>query len=57
MTREPHHEQEPEHKQGHEHGHHHGPGHAGHNFQAAWLHVVADAFTSVLAMVALAGGL
>jgi cation diffusion facilitator family transporter len=50
------------------HGHpaHHGHGsHAGHhshhqhdhNFSAAYLHVLADAFTSVLAIVALAGGL
>ena len=48
------------------HGHSHGDGHAhghddhhhhDHNFAAAYLHVVADAFTSVLAIVALAGGL
>ncbi len=46
-------------------GHGHAPGHADHhdhhhhdhNFAAAYLHVVADAFTSVLAIVALAGGL
>jgi cation diffusion facilitator family transporter len=55
---------------GHAHAHHHdahdpahghGTGHAAHghgdhNFAAAYLHVVADAFTSVLAIVALAGG-
>jgi cation diffusion facilitator family transporter len=43
----------------HEHGHahhHHGHGHD-HNFRAAYLHVLADAFTSVLAIVALACGL
>ena len=47
----------------HDHGHHHGHGH-GHdhhdhgedlNMKAAYLHVLADAATSVLAIVALAG--
>jgi cation diffusion facilitator family transporter len=50
---------------GHGHAHHHDPhdhhdhshGHGDHNFAAAYVHVVADAFTSVLAIVALAGGL
>ena len=52
---------------GHQHGHHHGHdhGHAhdhahGHhhdvNLRAAYLHVIADAATSVLAIVALVGG-
>jgi cation diffusion facilitator family transporter len=49
---------------GHEHGHHHhghghGHGHDHHhdvNLRAAYLHVIADAATSVLAIVALAGG-
>lgn len=53
----------------HHHQHHgHGPahrhdepqslaGHSDHNYRAAWLHVVADLFTSVLALLALAGGL
>lgn len=60
------------HGHGHEHGdaqhdaHHHGRhdhhdhhGHHGHdhNFNAAYFHVLADAFTSVLAIAALAGGL
>ena len=36
---------------GHDHGHHHD-----HNLRAAYLHVVADALTSVLAIVALAAG-
>lgn len=40
-----------------EHAHDHPHGHGDHNFAAAYLHVVADAFTSVLAIVALAGGL
>jgi cation diffusion facilitator family transporter len=59
-----------EHDHGHDHGHGHGQDHddhahtAGaarhhgdHNFAAAYLHVVADAVTSVLAIAALAGGL
>ena len=37
----------------HDHGHHHGD----QNFAAAYLHVVADAVTSLLAIAALAGGL
>jgi len=42
----------------HHHDHHHHGGHGhDHNFQAAYLHVLADAFTSVLAIAALAGGL
>jgi len=56
---------------GHQHGHHHGHDHAhdhghahdhahGHhhdvNLRAAYLHVIADAATSVLAIVALVGG-
>jgi cation diffusion facilitator family transporter len=40
------------HEHDHAHGHHHD-----HNFSAAYLHVLADAFTSVLAIAALAGGL
>jgi cation diffusion facilitator family transporter len=49
------------------HGHDHGRGHEhdhaphahahDHNFSAAYLHVLADAFTSLLAIAALAGGL
>src|SRR3546814_870772 len=54
-----------EHHHGHTHGHHHGHGHDhghdGHhhhdvNLRAAYLHVIADAATSVLAIVALVGG-
>jgi cation diffusion facilitator family transporter len=37
---------------GHDHQHHHD-----HNYAAAYLHVLADAFTSLLAIAALAGGL
>lgn len=53
--------------QGHDHGHDHGHGHEhGHahdgsqgdvNMRAAYVHVLADAATSVLAIVALTGGL
>lgn len=45
---------------GHSHadGHHHGHAHAhhDHNLRAAYLHVLADALTSLLAIVALGGG-
>lgn len=41
----------------HHHHHHHHGHHHDHNFRAAYLHVVADALTSVLAIAALAGGL
>ncbi|HQQ71171.1 MAG TPA: CDF family Co(II)/Ni(II) efflux transporter DmeF [Alicycliphilus sp.] len=49
----------PAHAQGQHHDHHHHDhhhGHHDHNFRAAYLHVVADAFTSLLAIAALAGG-
>ncbi|NRF69143.1 CDF family Co(II)/Ni(II) efflux transporter DmeF [Aquincola sp. S2] len=39
------------------HGHAHGHQHHDSNFRAAYLHVLADALTSVLAIAALAGGL
>lgn len=46
---------------GHDHDHDHGHGHDHHapdmNIRAAYVHVLADAATSVLAIVALAGGL
>jgi len=48
-----------EHHHGHAHGHDHGHGHDhSHdvNLRAAYLHVIADAATSVLAIVALVGG-
>lgn len=48
------------HDHGHGHGHGHSHGHAGHhhdlNLHSAYLHVLADAATSVLAIVALFGG-
>lgn len=40
----------------HHHGHHHGH-HADYNFRAAYIHVLADAITSVLAIAALGAGL
>ncbi len=44
----------------HDHGHDHGGGHDHHghdlNLKSAYVHVIADAATSVLAIVALAGG-
>ena len=53
-----------DHAHGHDHGHDHGHGHdAAHgkahedlNLRSAYMHVVADAFTSVLAIAALAAG-
>ena len=48
------------HAHAHAHGHGHGHGHDGHhdlNLRAAYVHVIADAATSVLAIAALAGGL
>jgi cation diffusion facilitator family transporter len=50
------------HGHGHDHGHSHDHGHdhahhADHNIRAAFMHVVADALTSVLAIVALVVGL
>jgi cation diffusion facilitator family transporter len=57
------HDDEHEHEHGHEHGHEdHEHGHEDHehghdhNLRAAYVHVLADAFTSVLAILALVGG-
>ncbi len=47
------------HAHGHSHAHDHSPGthhHHDHNLKAAYLHVIADALTSVLAIVALLAG-
>src|SRR5262249_15186535 len=50
------HEHEHEHDHDHHHDHaHHGRGHDN-NLRAAYLHVLADALTSVLAIAALAAG-
>ncbi len=47
-----------DHDHGHDHGHGHHHDHHGHdlNLRSAYLHVLADAATSVLAVLALAGG-
>ena len=47
-----------DHDHDHDHDHEHGPGigHRDHNLRAAYLHVMADAFTSVLAIGALVAG-
>ena len=47
-----------DHDHAHEHGHphRHGHGHADHNLRAAYLHVLADALTSLLAIFALLAG-
>ena len=45
-----------EHTHGHAHDHAHHPQHHDLNLKSAYFHVVADAFTSVLAIVALVGG-
>jgi cation diffusion facilitator family transporter len=42
---------------GQDHGHDHGPQHRDNNLRAAYFHVLADAATSVLAIVALGAGL
>jgi cation diffusion facilitator family transporter len=49
------HDHDHEHGHGHGHGHDHGA-HPDHNLRAAYLHVVADALTSVFAIVALLAG-
>ena len=52
---------EPQHTHGHDHDHEHGHAHHHHghdlNLRAAYMHVLADALTSVLAIAALAGAL
>ena len=45
-----------DHDHGHGHGHHHDHGSHDLNLKSAYLHVIADAATSVLAIVALFGG-
>lgn len=51
------HEHDPDNlSHGHDHGHHNGEGYHDLNLRAAYLHVLADAMTSVLAIVALFGG-
>jgi len=49
-----HHDHAHDHDHDHDHGHHHQPHDS--NIRAAYVHVLADAMTSVLAIVALLGG-
>jgi cation diffusion facilitator family transporter len=51
-----HHHHEHDHKDAHAHHHHHSHDHEDLNLRAAYMHVVADAATSVLAIIALFGG-
>ena len=53
-----HHDHDHDHDNEHEHidSHHHHPAHEDHNLQAAYLHVLADALTSLLAIFALLAG-
>ena len=53
-----HHNHNHNHNHNHDHGHHHHHGHHQHdlNQRSAYLHVLADAATSVLAIIALLGG-
>lgn len=62
LLRGDHHHHDHGHGHGHGHGHRHGHGHDHHhghdlNLRAAYLHVLADAATSVAAIIALIGGL
>lgn len=52
-----HHDKEDHDEHDHPHGHGHAHEHVDHNLRAAYLHVLADALTSVLAIVALGGGM
>jgi cation diffusion facilitator family transporter len=45
-----------DHDHDHDHPHHHDHGHTDHNLRAAYLHVLADALTSLLAIFALLAG-
>lgn len=45
-----------DHEHDHQHEHQHQPHHTDQNLRAAYIHVLADALTSVLAIVALVGG-
>lgn len=50
------HDHSHDHGHGHAHGEGHGHGHADNNLRAAYMHVLTDALTSVLAIVALLAG-
>jgi cation diffusion facilitator family transporter len=49
-------DQHHDHDHDHGHPHHHSHGHTDHNLRAAYLHVLADALTSLLAIFALLAG-
>lgn len=51
-----HHDHDGDHPHGHDHHHDHGNHHHDLNLKSAYVHVIADAATSVLAIVALIGG-
>ena len=51
-----HHHHGHEHSHHHSHDHEHGHSHHDHNLRAAYMHVLADAFTSLLAILALLAG-
>lgn len=51
------HDHDHHHDHHHAHDHDHGHDHVDHNLRAAYLHVLADALTSVLAIIALGGGM
>ncbi len=50
------HHHDHDHHHGHGHGHGHGHAHGDNNLRSAYLHVIADALTSVLAIAALLSG-
>ncbi len=56
LLKDDHHHHGHSHGHDHDHGHHHDEGGKDQNLRAAYLHVLADAFTSVLAIVALTLG-
>jgi cation diffusion facilitator family transporter len=53
LRNDPHHHHEPEHEHAHHHDHRHDHAHRDNNLRAAYVHVLADAATSVLAILGL----
>lgn len=56
LLKDGHHHHEHDHDHSHHHEHEHANGHEDLNLRSAYMHVVADAATSVLAIIALFGG-
>ena len=56
MLGDHHHGHDHHHDHDHDHGHNHSHAHTDHNLRAAYLHVLADALTSLLAIFALLAG-